>query len=303
MTTDASTPAGSEESAAWRGTHRALLMLTFDVDGEAPILAEGRHYAEHLMLMSHQAFGPTVGVPRILALLADLELKATFFVPGVTAERHPRAVERILEAGHEVGHHSYSHHPPTGQSEDEERVDFERGLEALTRLGATVRGHRTPLSSASMRTAGLVAEHGLLYESTLMDDDRPYRLDTGQGDIIELPPCWGLDDWLQYIFLALPGADFRIKPPAEVIDGWIAELDAMRVHGCLCVVTMHPFCSGRGGRLLELRRLVEHALAVGDVEILTGTEVATRALADRDLPRRTLARLDPHPDPAVYPHY
>jgi len=45
-------------------------VLSFDVDAEAPILAEGEYYAEDLSTMSHRAYGPRVGVPRILELLA-----------------------------------------------------------------------------------------------------------------------------------------------------------------------------------------------------------------------------------------
>ena len=61
------------------------------------------------MVMTHQAYGPLVGVPRLLELLDDFGLKATFFVPGLTADRYPQTVERIVAAGHEVDHHSYSH--------------------------------------------------------------------------------------------------------------------------------------------------------------------------------------------------
>jgi peptidoglycan-N-acetylglucosamine deacetylase len=261
-------------TAGWLGGHAAAAMLTFDVDGEAPLLAADPDLARHPMVMSHQAFGPEVGVPRILELLADLGVPATFFVPGVTAERHPRAVERILAAGHEVAHHSHRHRRPVDLAADEEREDFERALEVLEGLGAEVRGHRSPLSSASMRTPGLVAEYGLRYESTLMDDDRPYVLDTGRGEIAELPPHWGLDDWLQYVVLPGAGEGFRVKPPGDVAAGWRLELDAMRAEGCLFVLTLHPFVSGRGSRLLALRELVEHALGCGDVEFLSAAEAA-----------------------------
>ncbi|HKG37603.1 MAG TPA: polysaccharide deacetylase [Conexibacter sp.] len=281
--------------------HAAALVLTFDVDAEAPILAEGARYGQRPGLMSHQAFGPEVGVPRILALLADLELRATFFVPGLTAERHPQLVEDLLGAGHEVGHHSYAHARYVTLSEAEEREDFERALDVLREQGATVSGHRAPLSSASMRTPALVAEHGLAYESTLMDDDRPYILDTGAGEIVELPPFWGLDDWLQYAFLPDPDIGQRISAPSEVLQGWRDELDAMRRHRCLCVPAIHPFVSGRAGRLAALRTLIEHALEVGDVAILSGAEVAERARQDPTLPRRALADLDPNPDPSIYP--
>ena len=94
--------------------------------------------------MSHQAYGPLVGVPRILDLLREYSLPATFFVPGWTADRYPQTVEAILAAGHEVGHHSYAHFSPFAQTEDEERADFERALESLRRAGAEVEGYRCP---------------------------------------------------------------------------------------------------------------------------------------------------------------
>ena len=40
-------------------------VLSFDVDAESAILAVGRRYADHAMAMTHQAFGPRVGVPRL----------------------------------------------------------------------------------------------------------------------------------------------------------------------------------------------------------------------------------------------
>ena len=92
---------------SWLGESAAVAVLSFDVDAESPILAQGRRYADHAMVMTHQAYGPQVGVPRLLELLDDFGLKATFFVPGLTADRYPQTVERIAAAGHEVGHHSY----------------------------------------------------------------------------------------------------------------------------------------------------------------------------------------------------
>lgn len=283
----------------WRRGHAAVAVLTFDVDAEAPILAAGRHYAERAMVMSHQAYGPLVGVPRILELLDEYGLKATFFVPGVTAERYPATVERILAAGHELGHHSHSHRNPAELSELEEREDFERALEALERFGVRPQGHRAAMWEATWRTPVLVAEYGLLYDSSLMDDDRPYALETEAGTIVELPPHWSLDDWEQYAYLPDPPIGTAIEAPSKVLDLWTSELDAMRRYGCLFVLTCHPFLSGRPGRVETLRRVIEHALASGDVEFATGAEVASRVLDD---PGATARRLRPvEVDEAVYP--
>ena len=66
---------------------------------EFPILAEGRRFADRAMVLGHQAYRLRVGVPRILALLADFSLTAMFSVPNLTAGRYPALVERIVEAG------------------------------------------------------------------------------------------------------------------------------------------------------------------------------------------------------------
>lgn len=261
-------------------------ILSFDVDAEAPILAHDRAYAKHAMVMTHQAFGPLVGVPRLLTLLGEYGLKATFFVPGTTAMRYPQTVAAILAAGHEVGHHSHNHVSAVDLSEAEEREDFERALDVLRGQGVEVRGHRAAMWEATWRTAALVAEHGLSYDSSLMDADRPYVLRTDAGEIAELCPFWGLDDWEQYAFLPRPGIGSLVRSPVVVADMWIHELDAMRRYGALFVLTCHPFLSGRAGRVEALRSLIEAGLSRGDVEFTTCAEVAARALADERTERR-----------------
>jgi len=286
-------------SPAFPSGSACALSLTFDVDAESAILAMGRRYAAHAMVMSHQAYGPRVGVPRLMDLLDDFGLAATFFVPGLVAERYPGLVDGILARGHEIGHHSYSHRKPTTLTSDEERRDFERALDVLRGLGAEPKGHRTALWAASWRSQALVAEHDLLYDSSLMDDDRPYRLATESGSVMELPPHWSLDDWEQYGYLEEPHIGTRIEPPDHVFSLWRAELDAMRRYGSLFMLTNHPFLSGRPSRVENLRRLIEHILSCGDVEILTCAEIADRAAADASLPTRTHAPGDYDPD--TYP--
>ena len=276
-------------------------ILSFDVDAETPILVEGRRYADNAGVMSHQAYGPLVGVPRILDLLAEYSLPATFFVPGLTAERYPQAVERILEAGHEIGHHSYAHFSPFDQDEPAERADFERALAVLDRFGVKPDGFRCPSWEPAWRTPALVAEYGLGYDSSLMDADRPYLLETSAGELVELPVHWSLDDWEQYAYLPRPPFKSPIESPQKVLDLWTSELDAMRRHGCLFVLTCHPFLSGRPHRVEVLRALIEHALETGDVEFVDGREAARRARADDGLQRR---RLEPVVvDEQVYPDY
>jgi peptidoglycan/xylan/chitin deacetylase (PgdA/CDA1 family) len=272
---------------SWLGSSAALAVLSFDVDAESAILAEGREYAGHPTTMSHQRYGPTVGVPRILELLEDLGVPATFFVPGWTAERYPAAVDSILAAGHEIAHHGHSHRSPLRMEDAEERRDLEAGLAALDRFGVRPEGYRTPSWEPSARTFDLLAEYGFGYDSSLMDDDKPYVLET--GSLVELPAHWSLDDWNQYMYLPDPrSGPGTVHPPSRAIRLWQEELDGMRRHGCLFCLTMHPFLSGRPGRVEALRGLVEHAQRCGDVELVSCGEVARRARADESLPRRSL---------------
>ncbi|WP_246632941.1 polysaccharide deacetylase family protein [Pseudonocardia nigra] len=271
---------------SWIGDAAAVATLTFDVDAETPILAHGRGYAEHLSTMSHQAYGPEVGVPRILDLLDELGVPATFFVPGWVAQHRPGLAAGIVERGHGVAHHSYSHRPPTSLTAADERADFERALEVFAEQGIPISGHRAALWEASPQTPQLVTEHGLLYDSSLMADDRPYRIAAGKREIAELPVHWSLDDWEQYAFLPAAQIGSVITAPATVLAMWRNELDAMRHFRCLFNLCAHPFLSGRPGRLLALRRLIEVGLERGDVRFARCRDVASAALADAGLPVR-----------------
>ena len=262
----------------WPAGHRAALALTFDVDAESAILAVNPAYAGRLSTMSHQAYGPRVGVPRILRMLERAGIRATFFVPGLTADLHPGTVEAILAAGHEIAHHGYNHVPYHRMSEDGQRRDVERALESLERVtGSRPEGFRAPWWELTNSTPGLLAELGFTWDSSMMDDDRPYLLDTGDGALVELPVHWMLDDWEQYAFLPEPNIGTAIESPAKVLDLWTSELTALADEGGLMVHTSHPFLSGRPSRVVTLWHLVEHARTVGGVWIAPLGEIAAHA--------------------------
>jgi peptidoglycan-N-acetylglucosamine deacetylase len=201
-------------------------------------------------------------------------------VPGVTAERWPGAVEKILETSHEVALHGHSHRVLPGMTPEEQRRDLELGLEALSRLGVQPRGYRAPYWQLTQATLDLLAGLGIRYDSSLMDDDRPYRLTTASGAVAELPVHWSLDDWEQYAFLPDPEIGQQIESPSKVVELWTAELDAMRETNSLCVLTCHPFLSGRPSRVRAIARFVEFALDRGDVRFSRADRLAGIVLGD-----------------------
>ncbi|EGV28497.1 polysaccharide deactylase family protein, PEP-CTERM locus subfamily [Thiorhodococcus drewsii AZ1] len=110
-------------------------------------------------------------VERVLALLAERRITATFFVLGWIAERHPSLVRRLSEQGHEVASHGYGHKRVTDSTPDEFRADVartKRMLEDLT--GQPVTGYRAPsysMSSATPWAHGILQEEGYRYSSSL----------------------------------------------------------------------------------------------------------------------------------------
>jgi peptidoglycan/xylan/chitin deacetylase (PgdA/CDA1 family) len=283
----------------WHGGAAAVATLTFDVDAETPILAADRRFADHLMTMSHQSYGPDVGVPRILDMLDELAVPATFFIPGWVAERRPGLARSIVDRGHEVAHHSYSHRSPTSMTAAQERADFERALDVFAAQDIEIRGHRAALWGASWQTPSLIAEHGLDYDSSLMGDDRPYQIGTDTTPIVELPVHWSLDDWEQYAYLPEPNIGTVIESPVKVAEMWRAELDAMCRYRCLFNLCVHPFLSGRPSRVVALRGFIEYAMERGDVQFTRCREVAAAVRADDSIAPRTLTH--PAPDTDIYP--
>jgi peptidoglycan-N-acetylglucosamine deacetylase len=254
---------------------QSTVCLSFDFDAMSVWLAYDRPTPA---MLARGEFGARVGVPRILELLRSHDLDATFFVPGHTVESFPAETASILEAGHEVGHHSYAHVDPSEQSPDEERADMERAWAALEGIGVTPLGFRSPSADMSDATLGLIEEHGFLYDSSLMADDyRPFRprigdrvargvpLERGrEARFWELPISFELDDWVHFQFNFSP---YRRggSTTGDVLAIWQAEFDWMDAHvdGGVLTFTLHPQVIGRGSRIAMLDSLIRHCGGAG----------------------------------------
>ena len=140
------------------------LLLTFDLDAETMWTGRDPANAKRPVLMSQGAYGWKVGMPRVLNLLDRYQIKATFFIPGEVAERHAALVREVVDRGHEVAHHSYSHRWIVTLTPEEEREEMRKGMEILTSLaGVRPRGWRSPAAEFSDITLGLIQEYGFDY--------------------------------------------------------------------------------------------------------------------------------------------
>jgi polysaccharide deacetylase family protein (PEP-CTERM system associated) len=138
-------------------------------------------------------------VGRILELLAERDVRATFFTLGWIAERHPQVVRAIVAGGHELASHGYGHERASELSRPAFRHDVERSKKILEDLsGREVRGYRAPSFSIGTRNLwalDVLAHAGYRYSSSIypiahdhygMPDSPRFAYRVGAG-LLEIP--------------------------------------------------------------------------------------------------------------------
>jgi polysaccharide deacetylase family protein (PEP-CTERM system associated) len=174
---------------------------------------------------------------QILRILESRDIRATFFVLGWVAHRHPRLVREISAAGHEIGNHSYWHRLVYDLTPESFRSDLllaNRVLEDIT--GSPVRAFRAPSFSITRRSLWaleVLAAEGFHYDSSIFPvrhhrygiptaERAPHTMHLAEGDLHEFPPSV-----FRFGRLKLPvggGGYFRLYP------GWLTRLCLQRIN-------------------------------------------------------------------------
>lgn len=262
------------------------VLLTFDVDGEALWLCRDPENINRPVTLSLGQYGLNEGVPRILKVLNKYQLPATFFIPGMIAEKYPDTVRRIDENGHEIGNHSWTHtYPDKMEGKEAEYDEYFRTSQILEKLtGKKPIGYRSPAWEFSPNTLDILEELGFQYSSNMMDKDKVSYLKIGerQSKIVEIPIHWVLDDAAFWLYsVRIPGKS--MQPLQAVEDFWKAEFDGLYEeymedeNSDICfVLTCHPQVIGRPARMKVLENVIQHILGHADVEFMTSWQLVER---------------------------
>ena len=278
----------------WPNGAKCAACVTFDMDADSLVhLNHPKDSYRKSATISMLQYGPEVAIPRIVETYRRLGIKQSFFIPAWCVERYPRAVETILEGGHEIGQHGYIHEHPNELTPEDEAHWLDVGIDILTRAtGKAPRGWRAPLYNMSDVSCDLLTQRGFAYDASLMGDDQPYMLDTPTGSLVELPTHWGLDDWPQFVQSEDLGYFGNIMSPSMGFEPYIQEFNAVKKYGGLWVAVVHPFATGRLARWDVVANFLEQALAPGDVWFAPMEEIAAHVQMVTDSGEYTPRRVD-----------
>lgn len=254
----------------WPNNARVAVCLSFDVDNESYLLAQGETSQTTL---SAADFGAETGLARILALLDRHQIPASFFIPAVSALIHPQQIPAIMKSGrHEIAVHGWIHEwlPTITDPAEEERL-LNQAIDYLTKAtGKRPVGYRAPSWAFSDRTLGLVRKSGFLYDSSLMAMDEPYEI-MSNGEmtgLVELAIDWTLTE-TPYL-----GRGGTLPSPDKLFQLYREEFDGAYEEGTLFVLTLHPHVTGHRAPMRYLDELIRYMKSKPGVWFATGEQIA-----------------------------
>jgi peptidoglycan/xylan/chitin deacetylase (PgdA/CDA1 family) len=251
--------------------------------------------------ISRGVFAGEVGSRRLLKLFDKYGLRTTWFIPGHSIETFPEETALVVEAGHEVGMHGYSHENPISMTPEQEEAVLVKCIGLIEQAsGRRPTGYVAPWWEFSNVTNELLLKHGIKYDHSLMHRDfHPYYVRVGDSwtkidyskqpeewmkplvrgeetDLIEIPASWYLDDLPPMMFIKAAPNSHGFVNPRHLEEIWRDQFDYVYREEEYAVfgMTIHPDVSGRPQVLLMLERLIEHISEFDGVRWATMDEIA-----------------------------
>ena len=257
-----------KESIVWPEGCRIAVALTFDFQGGEDVkpFTDGKIDNEKF---TQAEYGPKTGIWRILRILEEYGIRATFLTCGGIAERYPEAVKAIAAKGHEIAGHGYHHEVARNLSREEEKEVIRQTTEIIrSTSGNRPVGWRS--CTQSPNSLELLMEQGYLWNSNSFSYDLPFIWESGARILVELP--------------RQPFGDGRTYGsrdsgnPNDTLVVWKGLFDELYEEAksapTFCPFQIHPYISSRPGRAKTLAGLIQHMRKHEGVWFATGSEIA-----------------------------
>lgn len=254
----------------------APICITFDNLGEAADLGS-RTWSPDMPLGQHFTVGV---VDRLLDLLAQLNLPATYFIEAYNACIYPDLLRRFAQAGHEIGCHAWQHETWHRLDPADERELLSRSTGALRELGLNLTGFRPPGGQISVRSEDLLTDLGYRYYS-------PAGLRAGiSRGLAVIPFDWRYIDafFVAPVFAGLRrsyGAPEDVQSPEKLAEAFTAELRRRVGTGEQMTLLFHPMLLGTEESFAAFRSVLETVAELRDQR--SAQPLRMRDLADQML--------------------
>ncbi|MCJ1443492.1 MAG: hypothetical protein MMC23_003990 [Stictis urceolatum] len=270
----------SHPPSRWPAPARAAIALTLDNMGEAADLNRSL-WPSSAAIGAHRSV--VTVLPRLLALLSEYSVPATYFIEAWNLNVYPESIRRIDAAGHEIAWHAWQHEAWGKLNADEERENFERSFGATGwrafRGGGDkpsidgYRGFRPPGGLVhGWRTFELCRRFGVAYISPAADEAAMVKasgLDEGltdekQDGLVVLPFKWATVDAYFYMeaFAGLRKAkgefDSECQAPSVLVERYKQEIDRAVEGGGFLSLLFHPFLTDRPERLKACEEVLRY---------------------------------------------
>ena len=201
-------------------------------------------------------------------------MKASFATNAAVAERYPALVADVVAAGHEIIAHSTDMNGTiaSGLPEDEERALIAASLDVLEQAtGTRARGWHSIARSQSFATPRLLAEAGVAYCCDWANDELPYVMTTGAGDLVNIPLNHELSD-RQIITVQQHSAASYAEQMLDAAD-WLTSEAAQEGGGRMLPLQLTPYIKALPYRINSLERLLEMLASRSETWFATGAEL------------------------------
>jgi peptidoglycan/xylan/chitin deacetylase (PgdA/CDA1 family) len=251
--------------------------------------------------ISRGIFAGEVGTPRLVNLFKRFGIKTTWFIPGHSIETFPEQTALVVEAGHEIGIHGYTHENPISMTPSQEEEVLDKCIDLVAKVsGKRPTGYVAPWWEFSPVTNELLLKKGIKYDHSLMHRDfEPYYVRVGdkwtlidyskkpsewmrpltrgtETDLIEIPGSWYLDDLPPMMFIKKAPNSHGFVNPRHLEEMWRDQFDWVyrEMDYAVFTFTIHPDVSGRPQVLLMLERLFNYIIRHPGVKFTTFDEIA-----------------------------
>jgi peptidoglycan/xylan/chitin deacetylase (PgdA/CDA1 family) len=258
----------------WPSGVRLPIALTFEhQSGEGAPLLPGER--PNYMIGGHMEYGGRRGLWNILEVLDKLNVKATLFVCGTTAEKYPEAVCAAHDAGHEIAGMSYSFERVRAAPVQRERAIVVKTAKVLKDVcGADIKGWRCPDYRVSPNTLDILSSEGFVWDSSMLNDDLPTAFDcAGGGRLIEIPFSTSTAD---KTFIGYPYP--QRGGPDGLADVWDSEFEVLYRESAtgirFMILSIQTWATGRPTPLRVLRQFIRRVADHNDICFAQCSEIA-----------------------------